>query len=188
MRSSALVLAIALLLVPALARAESHAAEQVGVGSSYAGFGVDFIDQRAGKLGVFGDAGARLGGSPVFTHARVELGLSGNAGDYEQLRVGVEARACVTRAWVCAAAGVDGGVQRDHLVDWTPSVPAAVYGDPQPVDRFDAIDALVVPRIAVESTTRFRARVALETPLFQQLGGSERSHAVAFSFGGAYAF
>lgn len=121
------------------------------------------------SMAVFVDGGYRLKTSPLFVHGRVTVGERHEVGretrDFEQVRVGLEARGCVFRSLICTFAGVDVGVEHEHN------------------DRMSTTSPLVVPRAGVEFDTPLRFRFSVEMPLKpDEPPGLAGSFSVGYSF------
>ncbi|HEX5058928.1 MAG TPA: hypothetical protein VFV99_06190 [Kofleriaceae bacterium] len=165
-----IIILVLLVATPRAFADEAKLAEKTRVPASYAGLGIEANDQRQGRLGFSGDAGLRLDNSPLFLRARLTFGLSGADGHYEQLRVGLEGRSC-GRMWVCVFAGLDFGGQRDHAVGAPFNFQGWLDNEPPPMTVVDSLDVLLVPRIGIETPTKFRARIALDAVMFKELEG-----------------
>jgi hypothetical protein len=181
---------LAVLATTSVAYAESYDGTQRTAGKhGYVGVGAELGGQRALMGGIKIDGGLRLGGSPLFARAQVTGGGSGSDGDYQQIRIGVESRACSASGWVCAFAGIDAGYQHDNMIDrpltfWSGDNTGS---GPSP-DMTEAHDLMAVPRAGVEVGKTVRVRAALDVPFTTRLDERENRAGVALSLGLGYAF
>jgi hypothetical protein len=122
----------------------------------------------------------RLSNTPLFVRAAVAGGVSGSEGRWQQARIGVEARGCVAREWVCAFGGVDAGYQHDHVID------DLLFTDA--MHETNAHDLLLVPRAGLEVGKQIKLRSSLELPYSIRLDEREQVVGIAATAGLAGSF
>lgn len=137
--------------------------------------GLASVDQLF-RFGMAAEAGKRMEGTPVFVRGLVGGGdatdWSAN-GTYTTVRLGVEARGCFLRQWVCGFGGVDVGATHDRMTD-----------DDTQMTR-ERTNPLFVPRVAIQAGKRLHARAAFELPMSPS---RDQSVGAAASLGVGYAF
>lgn len=160
-----------------VATADSYdAPEPTRVSNVYASVsGLASVDQLF-RFGMAAEAGKRMEGTPVFVRGLVGGGDATNwsaNGSYWTVRLGLEARGCVARQWVCGFAGVDVGGTHDRMTD-----------DNTQMTR-ERTNPLLVPRVAVQAGQRLHVRAAFELPMSpsrDQSVGAAASLGVGFAF------
>jgi hypothetical protein len=136
----------------------------------YVDAGAEFGWIRAMAAGVHIGGGYRLGHSNYFAHAQLTAGHSGNEGDYQQVRAGVEARSCTWFDRFCVFAGVDVGYQHDHVVDEPSIIFSLANSDDDPYVA-TAHDLIAVPRFGFEIGAPIKLRTAIEMPMYRAIAG-----------------
>jgi hypothetical protein len=138
--------------------------------TQYLDLGVEAGSLRALVGGANLQGGYRLGDTPLFAHAQLSAGRSGSDGDYQQLRVGAEARGCVWREHFCLFTGLDVGYQHDHVVD-EPSFLFSLAWDNDETYVASAHDVIAVPRLGFEVGGPLKVRAAIELPMYKTIAG-----------------
>lgn len=146
------VSAAVLAALTATAAAESQTPDVTPIGKSgYVGLGVELGGQRDIKAGSMIDGGLQLSDTPLYIHARYAHGISGGNGSYDQVRVGLEARACSRSEWFCGFTGLDIGYQKDHVISDKFCIKGDSGGGCEDAHMETlAQDFLVVPRAGIE--------------------------------------
>lgn len=148
--------------------------------------------QRSIQGGVSLEGGKHLAGTHRFIRGQLAFGVSGRAGDYQQVRIGYEHRGCIVHDTLCAFGGIDAGYQHDRVesrpLEWGFSNgPSADY-------MVDAHDLILVPRAGVELGRHIKARLSLELPFYRRLDthidadSSDGGMGLSVSAGLGYAF
>jgi hypothetical protein len=139
--------------------------------TQYLDLGVEAGALRTMVGGAHLQGGYRLGDTPLFAHAQLSAGQSGSDGDYQQMRVGAEARGCVWGERICAFGGLDVGYQHDHVVD-QPSLLFSLAWEDDDTYVATAHDVIAVPRVGFELGGAVKLRTALELPMYQTIAGN----------------
>ncbi len=139
--------------------------------------GVDSLFRIGGAI----EGGVRIGESRLFARGQIGGGRSASfhdAGNYQQVRAGLEGRTCGGRPEaLCAFAGADLAFTRDVVVS-----------DEDVMDTESHAIGLV-PRIGAEIGEKLRLRAAIEVPLYNQLRTARAlDYGLAINLGVAYAF
>lgn len=164
-----LAAAMTLTLAGRAVRAESYDATQEPAPSQgYLGVGASLGVQRAIMGGMSIDGGKRIGDLPLFVRGQMTGGKSGTDGSFVQLRAGVEARGCVFRNLLCGFGGLDGGYQRDHVID------DQLFDNGQ--IEIDAHDVVLIPRVGIEAGSKIRLRTALEVPMYKRVDRNDDNY------------
>lgn len=150
----------------AVASAEERSTETPKLDGSYVSVGYEYATRETlGSSALFVDGGLRLGATPFSAHGRFTSG-SAMYEDFQQARVGIEARGCVAQGLVCTFGGIDLGYER------------VTYND-----RMTFNDPLAVPRAGLELGVPIRFRFSVEAPR-----GTDRTTGIAGSFSVGYSF
>lgn len=160
-------------------------ADRAGEAEGYRGYlaGSVIASNDALQSGGFAlDVSRRMGDTPAFFHFVAHGGRQASVmeplpGSYTELRGGFEGRTCTSRAFLCAAAGVDLGL---HF---------ATYEDPDGDELIAFTDGahdsvVLAPRVAIDAGYKLRMRVAFELPLHAAINeGSKNVAGAALSIG-----
>lgn len=136
-------------------------------------------------LGGVVEVGMALRG-PLWLHAIMAAGTAGEifgngTGSFEQFRVGVEERGCISRERACLVAGVDLGL--DHTT-WTGHEDDWFSEEEGPLMTRDVTNPVAIPRVGLDvGGTHLRYRTGVEVHVGQDgVDGANLMSAVAWQW------
>ncbi len=186
---TAFLSAFILAALTATAAAESETSSALVAEGGSVSVGAEFGRLRNSRAGVAVDGSLRLSDTPLFLHARYAHGISDGRSGYDQVRVGLEARACESDRSFCGFVGLDAGYQADHVVndDICFKTETGSGCEGAHMETF-ARDFLVVPRAGFEVGKHLRWRTSIELPVAMRLDTKQTVIGAAITTGVGYAF